>query len=183
MSIPEIWKEVQKICKDYQYKMGDVWLPHDAGHHSLQTGKTMFQQLYALGARVKRVPDEGLQTGIQAVRASIPKMRIDDSREHCYEAVELLKAYTKKWSEKLGTFSNQPLHDHTSHAADAFRYMCLSVRDKDIAKSGTIMHQSDSPGHPGYASSQARSLNTVESPRPTLDDLFARQPKSRYIRI
>lgn len=183
LAIFEIWAEIQTICRTYGYKLGTCWLPHDAGHHSLQTGKTMFQQLHALGAKVKRVPDEGLQTGIQAVRASIPKMRIDDSREHCYDAVEALKAYTKKWSEKLGTFSNQPVHDAASHPADAFRYMCLAVRDQDIAASALIQ-AAPITSVQAFDQWQAQtSINTASTNRPTLDELFAMQPSRRYERI
>lgn len=183
LAIHEIWKEVTDIAKKYNWRLGNCWLPHDAGHHSLQTGKTMFQQLSSLGAKMKRVPDEGLQTGIQAVRASIPKMRIDDTDEHCYDAVEALKSYTKKWSEKLQTFSNQPLHDAASHAADAFRYMCLAVRDSDIVNSCKKVQEATKTVMLPDGTTRQEPLNTPVRNGPTLDQLFAARPKRNYIRI
>jgi phage terminase large subunit len=38
--------------------------------------------------------------------------------------VDALKLYRYEWDEKLGTLRSKPVHDWTSHAADAFRYLC-----------------------------------------------------------
>jgi len=188
-SIAEIVSDLKQIAKTHQYKFGTWWVPHDAKAHSVQTGKTMIQQMVRLGAKPRLVPrtgddSKGLQQGIQAVRASIPKLRLDNRREHCFDGLEALKAYKKKWSDKLQTFSNQPEHDWSSHAADAFRYMCLAVRDKDIADSKKVEEHVETPQEAFSAWHSRSRINSVQVTAPTLDELWKRQErKSRYVRI
>ena len=35
-----------------------------------------------------------------------------------------MRQYRKDFDEKMQTFKNKPLHDWSSHGADAFRYGC-----------------------------------------------------------
>jgi hypothetical protein len=47
-----------------------------------------------------------------------------------------MENYTKEWDERLGVFKDKPLHNEWSHAADAIRYMVVSVFHK-IKPKGT----------------------------------------------
>jgi hypothetical protein len=70
-------------------------------------------------ARAHRVMD-----GIEAVRTLIPRMYFD--REKCARGIEALGLYRQEWDGKLQAFKPTPLHDWTSHAADALRYFAMS---------------------------------------------------------
>jgi hypothetical protein len=43
-------------------------------------------------------------------------------------AIDALRQYRREYSESLGRFKDKPLHDWTSHYADAFRYLAKGRR-------------------------------------------------------
>ena len=49
---------------------------------------------------------------------------------------QAMENYTKEWDDRLGVFKDRPLHNEWSHAADAIRYMVVSVFHK-IKPKGT----------------------------------------------
>jgi len=163
------------------YKMGDYWLPHDAKNKSWQTGKSGIELLMARGIKPKAVPELSVTDGIAAVRQTLPKVRFHGIK--CYQGLEALKNYKKKELEG-GGFSKSPVHDWASHSADAFRYLCLTITDRQLADSCKKMQ-------PIVTTLQARedwlastSLNTPERKGLTLDEIFAKQsPRSSYTRI
>ena len=101
-----------------------VYLPHDARAKSLQTGRSIVEVFLSSGITPEIIPKMKLQDGIEAVRQVIPKCWFDETRT--YEGLEHLRAYTRLWDEKAGTFKDRPNHDAHSHGADAFRYLALS---------------------------------------------------------
>ena len=70
--------------------------------------------------------DHKVMDGINAARVLFPKMWFD---EGCSDGLEALRQYRTEFDEKKKTFKDNPLHDWTSHAADAFRYMAQAYRD------------------------------------------------------
>jgi hypothetical protein len=69
-----------------------------------------------------------VEDGINAVRLLIPRCWFDLAK--CKQGIESLKQYRSDFDEKRNVFSNRPLHDWTSHAADAFRYLALGMKSK-----------------------------------------------------
>jgi phage terminase large subunit len=117
-----------EVLKAKSYKYGEwLYLPHDARAKSLQTGRSIEEQLRALGWKTRIVPQLGLIDGIQAARKTFPDLWIDES---CEELLEALAAYRREWDEIKKCFRDQPVHDWTSHYADAFRYACLVWREE-----------------------------------------------------
>lgn len=112
--------------KSRPYKVGTVWLPHDARAKSLQTGKSIIEQFLAAGITPRLVPELSLQDGIEAARFVLPKCWFDEER--VYEGLEHLRAYQREWDERTQTYRNRPKHDQHSHAADAFRYLALAAK-------------------------------------------------------
>lgn len=108
------------------YKVGAIYLPHDAKAKSLQTGKSIIEQFLAAGIRPRLVPEMSLQDGIEAARIVIPKCYFNEGPT--YEGLEHLRAYMREWDERTQTFRNRPKHDQHSHASDAFRYLALSAK-------------------------------------------------------
>jgi hypothetical protein len=80
-----------------------------------------------LGRNPRVVPASSLQDGINAARLTIPIVRFDAGR--CARGIDCLKSYQAEWSEELRTFKKTPLHDWSSHGADAFRYLALAWRE------------------------------------------------------
>lgn len=121
-SLPEIVKRLD--AKGYRY--GRTVLPHDAEARELGTGKTRRETLEALGLRsVEIVPAQDVADGINAVRLMLPRCWFDKDR--CGRGIEHLKQYRREWDGKRETWRERPLHDKASHAADAMRYLALSV--------------------------------------------------------
>jgi hypothetical protein len=58
---------------------------------------------------------------------TIPLAKFDAAR--CARGIDALKSYQAEWDENLRTFKKTPLHDWSSHGADAFRYLSLSWRE------------------------------------------------------
>jgi hypothetical protein len=62
-----------------------------------------------------------IQIGIEAVRQMLSITYIDERK--CSHLIKCLENYHKKYNEKTQSYSESPLHDWTSHAADSARYM------------------------------------------------------------
>ena len=122
------------MSKPYRY--AKHYLPHDARAKSLQTGKSIIEQLAAQLDIVKLavVPDIGVQNGIQAVRMMLPRVWFD--AERCREGIEALRQYQREYDEDKKAYRQSPRHDWTSHPSDAFRMVAVSfaeVADKPPA--------------------------------------------------
>ena len=112
--------------KSRPYKVGNVYLPHDAKAKSLQTGKSIIEQFLISGITPRLVPELSLQDGIEAARLTLPKCYFDEKAT--YDGVEHLRGYMREWDEKTQTYRNRPKHDQHSHAADAFRYLSIAAK-------------------------------------------------------
>lgn len=118
--------------KGYTYaKRGNkpfLWLPHDARAKTFASGgKSTQEQFMALGYSSLITPELSLQDGIQALRMTLPRMWFD--RDKCKDGIEALKLYRREWDSDKKVFRDKPLHDWTSHAADAARYMAIAWKE------------------------------------------------------
>jgi len=99
----------------------DVYLPHDARAKNLQTGRSIVEQTIRRGYRPRLVPDHKLRDGIAATRKLMPYVYWN--LPLCSGAIEALKSYRREWDDKLGCYRDRPVHDWSSHIADAIRYL------------------------------------------------------------
>jgi len=118
--------------KSRPYKYGSDYVPHDAKVRDITTGRTRVETLIQLGRKPVVVPDHKLMDGINAVRVSFPRIRID--AEKCKFGLEALRQYRTEYDEKTRAFKNTPKHDWTSHYADSFRYMAVAWRELVMPK-------------------------------------------------
>ena len=116
--------------KDYVY--GKHIAPHDIKVREMGTGKSRYEVARDLGLRFNICPYILIEDGIEAARTIIPRCYFDTKR--CNILVEALRQYRKDYDEKRKVYRDKPLHDWTSHAADAFRYLALGTRDLSIEK-------------------------------------------------
>jgi len=118
-------------AKPYVYA-GHI-VPHDAQAKELGTGKSRLEVLAQLGLKnITLAPMHRIEDGINAVRVFIPKCWFDTAK--CARGIDALKLYRSDYDEKLKVLRPGPLHDWTSHAADALRYLALTL-DRQTTRS------------------------------------------------
>jgi phage terminase large subunit len=106
------------------YVYGEHILPHDANVKELgNEGKSRVETLNALGIFPRVLVPSRVEDGINAARLLLPQCWFDGTK--CARGIEALRQYRTEWDDKRKVFKNNPLHDWTSHAADAFRYLAL----------------------------------------------------------
>ncbi len=105
------------------YVYGSHFAPHDIRVRELGTGKSRLETAKSMGLRFAITPNLPVSEGINAVRSILPRCWFDVDK--CSRGIEALKFYRTEFSRKLNTYGDKPLHDWSSHAADAFRYLAL----------------------------------------------------------
>lgn len=118
--------------KGYTYDR-HIW-PHDA-HARGRGGITFAQQARPFGLIGTGLEQHGLMQGINLVKSTLPKCWFD--RTKCAEGLRLLENYKKKWNSSFGGWTSEPVHDASSHAADAFRYLSVAI-DRIGGGSGSL---------------------------------------------
>jgi phage terminase large subunit len=150
-------------AKEYEGNYSIDWLPHDAKVRELGTGLTRVETMRQYKSEIhpnaqkrnpKIVPNHRIEDGINAVRELLPQMWFD--AEKCEYLLECLAQYREDFSSKLLTLTSKPLHDWTSHSADAIRYGCMAFKDLKMKTKVTEPRKFD------------MSLNKP----PTLDELW-----------
>ncbi|MET0539175.1 MAG: hypothetical protein ABWY82_17915 [Tardiphaga sp.] len=120
------------VARPYAYA-GHV-VPHDAQARELGTGKSRLEVLASLGLNnITLAPMHRIEDGINGCRVFIPKCAFDAGK--CARGVDALKLYRSEYDETLRVLRPGPLHDWTSHAADAFRYLAMTI-DRRTANTG-----------------------------------------------
>lgn len=117
-----------KVIRARGYPPGGDFVPHDARVKELGTGRTRVEVMKELKLRPKLVPAHKLMDGINAARMTMPRVWFD--AEKCRDGIEALRQYRAEFDEKTRAFKDTPKHDWTSHAADAFRYLCMAWREE-----------------------------------------------------
>jgi phage terminase large subunit len=113
-----------------KYEYGTIWLPHDAVAKKLGSKRSTIEQFLAWADgrfAVRIVPRLSVQHGIDAVRRVLKQCRIDE--EECYDGINALRHYKRRYNEVLKVYADNPLHDWASDYADAFRYFALVAQE------------------------------------------------------
>ena len=111
--------------KPYIYK--DHFAPHDIDVQEFGNGKTRREIAYQLGVRFKVVPKLPVEEGIHAVTMLLPRCWIDT--DHCKNLIDALRHYHRKYIDKNRMFRSKPVHDWSSHACDAMRYLAVGFQE------------------------------------------------------
>ncbi len=126
------------VSRPYLYA-GHI-VPHDAQAKELGTGKSRLETLAQLGLTgLTLAPMHRIEDGINAARMLIPRCWFDAVK--CARGIDALKLYRAATDERLAdpqgrlVLRPSPVHDWTSHAADAFRYLALTL-DRQTSLSG-----------------------------------------------
>jgi phage terminase large subunit len=116
------------------YTYGMHFLPWDGAAKELGTGRSIQEQIQAVYGKenVRCTKKLAVNDGIEAVRAIFPKCYFD--AEKCGDGLKSLRHYRYAYDEKLLTFQRVPMHDWSSHDADALRTAAVGVKEFEKPK-------------------------------------------------
>ena len=100
-------------------------LPHDVQVRELGTGRSRLEVLQEAGLDCTVVPRLGVDDGIQAVRRLLPRCWFNVPATK--QGLDCIRNYRREFDEKRQVFYDKPLHDWSSHGADAFRYLAVGM--------------------------------------------------------
>ena len=115
------WLKDNKYFDEYTHI-----LPHDVMVRELGTGKSRYELLIEAGMNIDVARKMSVEDGIQAVRATLPSSWFRNNST-VNKGLECLRNYRRIFNEKLNVYQEKPLHDWSSHAADAFRYLMIGL--------------------------------------------------------
>lgn len=115
--------------RDRDYDTGTALLPHDAGARDKGTAKSYEDHLHEAGIkRVEVLPRTAdLMGDVEAVRTFLGRCVFDADR--CRDGIKALGAYRVEWDYTGETPKRRPVHDWTSHSADAMRVLAKADLD------------------------------------------------------
>jgi hypothetical protein len=118
----------------HTYTYAPLILPHDAKARELGTGKSRVEMLEDMNFQTRIAPRLGPEDGIEAVRRLLPRTWID--AEKCDVGLRAIRDYREKIDAKR-RISLGPLHDWTSHAADALRYLMTAYEEPEVPQASS----------------------------------------------
>ena len=120
--------------KENKWADAEHILPHDVAVRELGTGKSRKEMLEGAGLRISVAPKLSVDDGIQATRRLLNRCWFNVPRVR--GGLDGLKNYRREWDEKRNVFYDKPIHDWSSHAADAFRYLALGMNETPMSDWG-----------------------------------------------
>ena len=114
---------------DYKAKNRIQWgvhiAPHDIRVREWSTGQSRHEMAANLGINFDIAPNLPIIDGIESVRRLLSSAWFDE--ENCKAGIRSLRNYRKEWDDRRQAYKTRPLHDWTSHCADAMRYCAVSA--------------------------------------------------------
>ena len=120
--------QMVNVVREAGIPVATHYLPHDASHGSFASGgATVVDGLERAGLKnlkvVNRIPD--LWIGINMVRDLLP--RCEFNLKGCADGIGALEVYHSKDDSSGAAVKRAPVHDWSSHAADAIRTMAEAM--------------------------------------------------------
>jgi hypothetical protein len=104
---------------------GRHFFPHDLRVKELGSGLSRLDVLKGFGLSPTVLGASSVDDGIAQARFILRKCWFNSERTA--EGTKALRQYRSEWDEKRQVLKPVPLHDWTSHASDAFRYLCIGL--------------------------------------------------------
>lgn len=162
------WCErLKKKCSEKGYRLGSVWLPHDAKAKTFSAKRTTVETFLLHFDDVQIVPDSSKADRINAARRVIS--RCGFHRTNTEKGRDALSAWAYVFDEERKEFSKEPDHNWASHDGDSFSYGALVLEER----------------RPADERQPARQLQVGSGNEATLEDMWAwhAQKLSRRARI
>lgn len=107
---------------NYDYAGGKHYVPHDAAYElQAAQGRSIVEQGAEFGIRLESIAATNQQSSEQALRKVLPKCWFNS--EKTTDLVHALMNYHYDFDEERKIYSKVPVHDWSSHAADAMELM------------------------------------------------------------
>lgn len=113
------------VIANKPYLYGTHIAPHDIRVTEWGSGITRIEKARQLGIDFTIADQYDIPDGIEAARSLFSKLWID--KNNCVELVKALENYRQEYDHKRKVYRPRPLHDWSSHYADCFRYLAVSL--------------------------------------------------------
>jgi hypothetical protein len=113
----------QVRLKPYVY--AEHYAPHDINVTEYTTGVSRIEAARRLGINFWALPKLPIYDGIAAARAVLPKCWFDATK--CARGLKALQNYHREYDDKNRVYRDIPVHDWSSHGADAWRYFATAL--------------------------------------------------------
>jgi hypothetical protein len=121
-------RQLQEIANRFGLRYKYHFAPHDISKREWgSSARSSLSLAHEAGIHFLRVPDVGVDNGIQALRAIFPQLRIHGS--YCLPLIDALRDYRREWDEENRVFKSSPFHNWASHPVDSVRYLAVVWRD------------------------------------------------------
>ncbi len=128
VGLPHYVKIMKERADKYGYKYDKCFFPHDGANKSWSTGRSRRETAIDLGLDVWILPKLGIDDGIHSCRMLFGIIKFDGI--NCKDGIEKVKTYRYEFDDSKSMYKEKPIHDYTSHAADAFRYLCMAYSEQ-----------------------------------------------------
>ena len=138
------------VVKEKGYVYEKHFAPHDIEAHEYSSGMSRKESARKMGINFFTSPKLGVIEGIDAARNILNRCWFDEHK--CEQGIRALEHYKKEWNERTGTWNSQPKHDWSSHGADAFRTLAVSLNMANTRKESPPIPKFGhiDPKHPLY---------------------------------
>lgn len=123
--LPYYVAKIKAFCEAHHCAFGEHTAPHDIAVREFASGLSRVDTARQHGITFRVLPQSGLEDGIHATRMLFPRVYFDE--KGCAAGIEALTNYRRDYNARLSEYKPTPVHDWSSHGADAFRYLALSV--------------------------------------------------------
>jgi len=113
------------VLENKPYTYGKHIAPHDIRVREWGSGITRIEKARQLGVKFTLADEYSIQDGIEAGRSLFSKLWIDQKR--CEPLIKALENYRQEYDSKKRIYKTRPLHDWSSHFADCYRYLAVSL--------------------------------------------------------
>jgi len=116
-----------KYLQSLPYNYNSHNFPHDMANTEFGTGRSRIEVARELfpNVDVNIVQKISVEDGINAARMILPRCRFDAVK--CKKGIRALNNYHREWDDRRQEFKLRPVHDWSSHPADAFRYFAVGL--------------------------------------------------------
>lgn len=118
----------KKAARFKRYRYGKHWVPHDAAYKLMAAGgRSIVEQAYDLDVKMYVVPSTSQQNQIEATRKVLKTAWWDE--DLATDCIQAMMAYHFAYDTDAKRFKSEPVHDWSSHFADACEIIGQVWRD------------------------------------------------------
>jgi hypothetical protein len=131
---------LDQFKRDHNINYGDHFAPHDVEVRELMSGKSRRDTALQMGISFRVVAQHKVADGLEATRRLFGRFWFDSKR--CQHGIECLGQYRYDYDDKRGVYRDNPIHDWSSHCADALRQLAMGWQDALTQPKRNIMPSS-----------------------------------------